>query len=206
MFANTCPTSHQSYITSVGCPLQTDFGLQVKGVVPDRLLVQLLTAWLSPSQAVQSQIPKPKSQAATCTTFNPRNCCKAQLGIAVLCAEDCAKQMHKKITTSGKERPPLQEITYIHAAIRYASSHTDRGNSAFGVERCTHIEARTACSAARCWQDPQRWRLLAVAALDSSCTVLFCHLGFAQAAIFIAPQSYVLRTQGAFMNSCEADA
>ena len=87
--------------------------------MPDRLLVQLLTAWLAPSQAAQHQHPKaPAKSAGTCTAFNPRKCCKAQLGIAVMCAEDCAKQMHKKIKTSAKERPPLQEITYIHAAIR----------------------------------------------------------------------------------------
>lgn len=106
------------YRPTPDCLLQKGCALQVKGVVPDRLLVQLLTAWLSPSQPAQTHTPKPKVQTATCTNFNPRKCCKAQLGIAVLCAEDCAKQMHKKITTSVKERPPLQEITYIHAAIR----------------------------------------------------------------------------------------
>ena len=65
--------------------------LQVKHVVPDRLLVQLLTAWLSPDQAIA---PDPRSQGTqTCTPFNPKKCCKAQLGIAVMCAEDCAKQV-----------------------------------------------------------------------------------------------------------------
>lgn len=95
--------------------------LQVTGVVPDRLLVQLLTAWLSPKQTPQKHSAKSHAKpAAACPGFNPKMCCKAQLGIAVMCAEDCAKQMHRTINTGAKERPPLQEITYIHAAIRQA--------------------------------------------------------------------------------------
>ena len=38
--------------------------------------------------------------------------------------------MHKKIKTAAKERPPLQEITYIHAAIRSAlESFADEAHS-----------------------------------------------------------------------------
>lgn len=97
--------------------------LQVTRVVPDRLLVQLLTAWLSPSQTTQKESAKPAGKpASTCTAFNQKKCCKAQLGIAVMCAEDCAKQMQIKIGTDAKQRPPLQEITYIHAAIRQANA------------------------------------------------------------------------------------
>lgn len=95
--------------------------MQVKSVVSDRLLVQLLSAWLSPEQ----QSDKTKAHACRNTAallrtpFSPSQCCKSQLGIKVVCAEDCAL-LQQKAAPAPPGRPPLQEITYIHAAIRSA--------------------------------------------------------------------------------------
>ena len=99
--------------------------MQVKDVVSDRLLVQLLSTWLSPASQPPRIKPRCPSAAQATPSFSPSKCCKAQLGVAVLCADDCAQQ---QMQASNKQppaiasgsRPPLQEITYIHAAIRSA--------------------------------------------------------------------------------------
>ncbi|KAA6419094.1 MAG: hypothetical protein FRX49_10834 [Trebouxia sp. A1-2] len=97
----------------------------VKDVVSDRLLVQLLSTWLSPASQPQRIKPRCPPAAQATPSFSPSKCCKAQLGVTVLCAEDCAQQQvqtssNQQPTTASGGRPPLQEITYIHAAIRSA--------------------------------------------------------------------------------------
>lgn len=118
----------------------------VKDVVSDRLLVQLLSTWLSPgSQQLQQTKPR-RAPPLICTPFNPKKCCKAKLGIKVACAEDCAQQqMHQKqpktLPTAAAGRPPLQEITYIHAAIRSAlesfatEAHSMQGSAEITANR-----------------------------------------------------------------------
>ncbi len=97
----------------------------MKDVVSDRLLVQLLSTWLSPASQPQRTKPRCPSAAQAAPSFSPSKCCKAQLGVTVLCAEDCAQQQmqtsnKQQLATASGGRPPLQEITYIHAAIRSA--------------------------------------------------------------------------------------
>jgi len=120
--------------------------MQVKDVVSDRLLVQLLSTWLSPASQPQRTKPRCPSAALTTPPFSPSKCCKAQLGVTVLCAEDCAQQ---QMQTSNKQqpatgsggRPPLQEITYIHAAIRSAlesfavEAHSMQGSAKITTNR-----------------------------------------------------------------------
>ena len=121
--------------------------MQVKGVVSDRLLVQLLSTWLSPGSQQQQQA-KPRRPTLIRTSFSPSKCCKARLGIAVKCAEDCAQQqMLQEQSTKGElpasaaTRPPLQEITYIHAAIRSAlesfatEAHSMQGSAEITANR-----------------------------------------------------------------------
>ncbi|DBB01633.1 hypothetical protein WJX77_010630 [Trebouxia sp. C0004] len=97
----------------------------VKDVVSDRLLVQLLSTWLSPASQPQRIKPCCPSAAQATPSFSPSKCCKAQLGVTVLCADDCAQQQmqiskKQQPAAASGSRPPLQEITYIHAAIRSA--------------------------------------------------------------------------------------
>ena len=120
--------------------------MQVKDVVSDRLLVQLLSTWLSPASQPQRIKPRCSSAAQATPSFSPSKCCKAQLGVTVLCAEDCAQQ---QMQTSNKQqpatasggRPPLQEITYIHAAIRSAlesfvmEAHSMQGGAQITTKR-----------------------------------------------------------------------
>ena len=124
------------------CPLViAQVNLQVKDVVSDRLLVQLLSAWLSPEQ--QSENAKAQARRTSVlrrTPFSPSQCCKAQLGIKVMCAEECA-QVQQKPTAAPPGRPPLQDITYIHAAIRSAlesfavEAHSMQGSAEITTNR-----------------------------------------------------------------------
>ena len=72
--------------------------------------------------------------------FSPGQCCKAQLGITVTCPEDCSHMQQKAISPSAG-RPPLQEITYIHAAIRSAlesfavEAHSMQGSAEITTKR-----------------------------------------------------------------------
>ena len=87
--------------------------VQVKQVVPDQLLLQLLCSWLGPQKAAPVQ-PIIDAQQRACS--HP-DCCKVKLGLT---PAECAEQICSAAVQAAAAvtHPPLHGIAHFHAAIR----------------------------------------------------------------------------------------
>ena len=92
---------------------------QVRGVVPDHLLLQLLVTWLSP-------VPKPSKAAPHAPELSPQGCCRSQPS-----PSQCTKA-HR----AAGEQPPLQARAAPEASAAACSA------------LCTHAMACSCCTAA----------------------------------------------------------
>ena len=86
---------------------------QVKQVVPDQLLLQLLCSWLGPQKPAPLQTIIDSQQRAC----NHPDCCKVKLGLTTA---ECADQICSAAVQAAAAvtHPPLHGIAHFHAAIR----------------------------------------------------------------------------------------
>eukprot|EP00891_Asterochloris_glomerata_P008539 jgi/Astpho2/8539/Aster-05573 len=92
---------------------QQELLAQVKQVVPDQLLLQLLCSWLGP----QKSAPAPPIIDIQQRACSHPDCCKVKLGLT---AAECAEQICSAAVQAAAAvtHPPLHGIAHFHAAIR----------------------------------------------------------------------------------------